>query len=52
MKLLKQIRWALGRSKLEQNLSRYCNLEYRPVDQSWALQKAINDHKRNYLGDK
>ncbi len=52
MKILKQIRWALGKAKLEQNLSRYCALEYRPADQSWAFQKALHEHKLNYFGDK
>jgi len=52
MKLLKQIRWALGKSKLEQNLLRYCALEYRPVDQAWALHKAMEQHKSTYFGEK
>jgi hypothetical protein len=52
MKILKQIRWALGKSKLEKNLSRYCAVEYRTVDQSWAFYKALDEHKLHYFGDK
>ena len=52
MKILKQISWVLGRSKLEQNLARYCSIEYRPADQSWALRNAMQKHKSAYFGDK
>ncbi len=51
MKILKQIRWALNRPKLEQNLSRYCSIEFREADQSWAFHKALHEHKINYFGE-
>jgi hypothetical protein len=51
MKLLKQIRWALGRPKLERDLRRFCELEYRPADRSWALSRAMYEHKNTYLGN-
>lgn len=52
MKLLKKIQWALNRSKLEQNLIRYCSIEYRPADRSWAFNNAMQEHKAVYFGDK
>lgn len=52
MKLLKKIRWAMTQSKLEENLRRYCAIEYRPADQSWALCAAMQKHKSAYFGDK
>jgi hypothetical protein len=51
MKLLKQIRWALGKSKLEQNLARYCAIEYREADRSWAFHNSLREHKLKFLGD-
>jgi hypothetical protein len=51
MRLLKKIRWALAKSKLEQNLARYCELEYRPADKTWALQQFLREHKQNYFGE-
>lgn len=52
MKILKQIQWAFNRYKLEQNLIRYCAIEYRPVDRSWAFHKAMQQHKAVYFGEK
>jgi hypothetical protein len=51
MKILKQISWALGKSKIEKNLTRFCDLEYKPADRSWALHRAMREHKANYFGE-
>jgi len=50
MKLLKKIRWALSRAKLEQSLEKFCAIEYRPADRSWALNRVMREHKIAYLG--
>lgn len=50
MKLLKQLRWYIEKSKLESNLARYCELEYRRADQSWALAVIMTEYKANYFG--
>jgi hypothetical protein len=49
--ILQKIRWALDKDKLESNLIRYCELEYKPADRSWALAKLLKDSEIYYLGN-
>lgn len=50
MKILKQIRWAFVKDTVEKNLTRFCEIEYRPSDRPWALNRAMHEHKTHFFG--
>ena len=51
MKLIRKIRWAFAKNKLEQSLIKYCATEYRPSDRAWALCHAMSENKAKFLGE-
>lgn len=49
-KILKTINWFFIKPRLEKNLLRYCEIEFRPSDITAEYTNLLDAHKRSYLG--
>ena len=50
-KLINKIRWALKRKQLEQDLMKYCKLEYSKGEASYAFNRALAQHKSAFINE-
>lgn len=49
MRILKYILWNLHKTRIEQELKKFCTLEYKHSDVEWAYNKSIKEYKAGYL---